>query len=84
MCALAGLLTGREVARAMVARGRAQHHDFRTGASASLRGSEHYEARPDNGILRPDDIAETYWAIHAHPRSAWSYEVDLRPYEEPW
>jgi NAD(P)-dependent dehydrogenase (short-subunit alcohol dehydrogenase family) len=40
--------------------------------------------RPDDGLLKPDDIAETYWALHQQPRSAWTFEIDLRPWVEPW
>ena len=37
-----------------------------------------------DGALHPDAIAETYWQIHAQPRSAWAHEVDLRPWKEPF
>ena len=30
-----------------------------------------FESRPEDGVLRPDDIAESYWMIHNQPRSAW-------------
>jgi NAD(P)-dependent dehydrogenase (short-subunit alcohol dehydrogenase family) len=43
-----------------------------------------YEARMPDGILRPDDIADAYWRLHDQPRSAWTFEMDLRPYKEPW
>src|SRR5205807_2176280 len=33
-----------------------------------------------DGALPPDAVAETYWQIHCQPRSAWSFEVDLRPW----
>ncbi len=42
------------------------------------------EARPADSILAPDDIAETYWALHAQRRSAWTFEADLRPWTERW
>jgi NAD(P)-dependent dehydrogenase (short-subunit alcohol dehydrogenase family) len=32
--------------------------------------------------LAPDDIAEAYWQLHAQPRSAWTQELDLRPWVE--
>ena len=31
----------------------------------------------------PDAIAETYWQLHLQHPSAWSLEVDLRPWNEP-
>jgi len=132
MCALAGFLTGREVARRMVSRKRGTI--LFTGATASVRGSNGFSAfaggkhalralaqsmakelmpqnihvahviidgpidtewtrqrfpeivkeRPGDGLLQPDDIAETYWAIHNQKRSAWTFETDVRPWVEPW
>ena len=41
-------------------------------------------SRPADGILSPDDIAENYWMLHRQPRSAWTQELDLRPWDEPW
>jgi NAD(P)-dependent dehydrogenase (short-subunit alcohol dehydrogenase family) len=32
--------------------------------------------------LTPDAIAEAYWALHLQHRSAWSHEIDLRPWAE--
>ena len=40
--------------------------------------------RPKDGLLQPDDIAESYWALHAQKRSAWTFEIDVRPFVEPW
>ena len=40
--------------------------------------------RPADGILAPDDIAENYWLLHNQPRSAWTHEIDMRPWVEPW
>ena len=40
--------------------------------------------RPEDGLLIPEDIAETYWAIHSQKRSAWTFETDVRPWVEPW
>jgi NAD(P)-dependent dehydrogenase (short-subunit alcohol dehydrogenase family) len=37
--------------------------------------------RPDS-MLDPDAIAETYLAILKQPRSAWTWEVELRPWVE--
>jgi NAD(P)-dependent dehydrogenase (short-subunit alcohol dehydrogenase family) len=37
---------------------------------------------PVEGMLKPADIAEVYYAIHQQPRSAWTFEVDLRPWAE--
>ena len=130
MACFAGFLTGREVARRMVARGRGTI--LFTGATAGLRGSanfaafagakhalralaqsmarelgpknihvahvvvdgaidtdfirenfpERYALRQQDGILKPDSIAEAYWMLHRQPRDAWTHELDLRPYME--
>ena len=40
------------------------------------------EQRGPDGMLHPDAIADTYWAVHKQHRSAWSHEIDLRPYKE--
>jgi NAD(P)-dependent dehydrogenase (short-subunit alcohol dehydrogenase family) len=45
---------------------------------------ESFEARPADGILQPDDIAEIYWHLHNQPKSAWTFEADVRPYAESW
>ena len=36
----------------------------------------------DDSMLEPDAIAETYMAVLNQHRSAWSLEVDLRPWKE--
>ena len=38
-------------------------------------------AAPDS-LLDPDAIAETYWHVMHQHRSAWSWEVELRPWVE--
>jgi NAD(P)-dependent dehydrogenase (short-subunit alcohol dehydrogenase family) len=43
-----------------------------------------YTLREKDGILNPDHIAEAYWQIHRQPRTAWTHELDLRPWVEPW
>ena len=37
--------------------------------------------KPDS-MLAPDAIAESYWHIVQQPRSAWTWEVELRPWVE--
>jgi len=132
MCALAGFLVGREVAKRMLER--QQGTILFTGASASLRGNsgfaafaggkhalralaqcmsrelspqgihvahvvvdgliendatkeflpDLYASKGDDGIIQPDDLAEVYWQLHSQPRTAWTFEQDVRPYVEPW
>jgi NAD(P)-dependent dehydrogenase (short-subunit alcohol dehydrogenase family) len=132
MGALGGFLMGREVARAMLSRGRGTI--VFTGATASMRGGigycafagakhalralaqsmarelgpqgihvahvvvdgaidtpfiaenfpERYAKKSEDGILSPEAIAENYWTLHCQPRSAWTHELDLRPWTETW
>jgi NAD(P)-dependent dehydrogenase (short-subunit alcohol dehydrogenase family) len=37
---------------------------------------------PPDAMLATDAIAEVFWQIHAQPRSAWTFETDLRPWAE--
>lgn len=39
-------------------------------------------ARGADAMLHPDAIAEAYWQLHRQPRSAWTQELDLRPWVE--
>jgi NAD(P)-dependent dehydrogenase (short-subunit alcohol dehydrogenase family) len=43
---------------------------------------ERYALKEEDGILNPDHIAEAYWQLHCQPRSAWTHELDLRPWLE--
>ncbi len=38
--------------------------------------------RGEDGMLHPDHIARTYLDIHRQHRSAWTWEVELRPWVE--
>ena len=40
--------------------------------------------KSEDGILDPEAIAENYWQLHCQPRSAWTHELDLRPWIENW
>ena len=35
-------------------------------------------------ILKPEAIAQSFLWLHNQPRSAWSHEIDLRPWKEAW
>jgi NAD(P)-dependent dehydrogenase (short-subunit alcohol dehydrogenase family) len=132
MACLAGFLTGREAARAMVPRGRGAI--LFTGATASVRGAAGFSAfagakhglralaqslarelgpkglhvahvvvdgaidgefirglmpdaaekRKREEILAPDEIARNYVWLYRQKRSAWTFEMDLRPWTETW
>lgn len=36
------------------------------------------------GLADTDGVADTYWWVHRQPPSAWSNEVELRPFSETW
>ena len=46
------------------------------------RAPERIKAAGENGMLNPCEIANTYWQLHCQHPSAWSFEIDLRPYKE--
>ena len=39
-------------------------------------------SRPPDALLDPVHIAEAWVQLHRQPRSAWSHEIDLRPWVE--
>ena len=41
-----------------------------------------YALKQKDGILQPDAIADAYWFVHSQHKSAWTHELDLRPYME--
>jgi len=48
-----------------------------------LVGDSEFETmRAQGRLIQPDDVAATYWMLHTQPRSAWSHEIDLRPFCE--
>jgi len=46
------------------------------------RMAERVKELPADGMLATDAIAELFWQLHAQPRSAWTFEADLRPWAE--
>jgi NAD(P)-dependent dehydrogenase (short-subunit alcohol dehydrogenase family) len=38
----------------------------------------------EDTILKPEDIAASYVWLHNQKRSAWTHELDLRPWKETW
>ena len=38
--------------------------------------------RGEGGLLEIDAIAEAYWQLHLQHTSAWTQELDLRPFKE--
>lgn len=52
-----------------------------------IRASEGDEALanldPDR-LMRPEAVADAYWALYQQPRDAWSSEMEIRPAGEKW
>lgn len=42
----------------------------------------HYPQLKDEDLLKPEAIAETYWHIAHQDRSAWTTELEVRPFKE--
>lgn len=40
--------------------------------------------KPDAFFIKPDDVADTAFWLTRQPRSAWSFEVEARPFGETW
>ena len=52
------------------------------GGILKLPADERAAGRGEDGMLHPDEIARTYLNIHRQHRSAWTWEVELRPWME--
>jgi NAD(P)-dependent dehydrogenase (short-subunit alcohol dehydrogenase family) len=35
-------------------------------------------------LMSPDSVAGAYWQLYQQPRSAWSSEMEIRPFSEKW
>ena len=60
-------------------------HVAHTIIDGGIDGERLRSRRPDmdaSGLLNIDAIAESYWHIHRQHPSAWTQELDLRPYKE--
>ena len=40
--------------------------------------------KPDDFFMDPDEIAESVYFLTQQKKSAWTFELDLRPYKEKW
>lgn len=55
-----------------------------TAFTRDRKGDQYETLKAQGGILDPVAIAENYWSLHCQPRSAWTQELDLRPWVESW
>ena len=46
-------------------------------------GAAALAAQPDL-LMPPEAVAEAYWALYNQPKSAWTFEQEIRPYGEKW
>jgi NAD(P)-dependent dehydrogenase (short-subunit alcohol dehydrogenase family) len=54
------------------------------GERAHRQFSRFVAAKGWDGLLNLDAIAQTYWVVHQQHPSAWTHELDLRPFKEPF
>jgi len=45
---------------------------------------ERFPQIKDDDMLKPSAIAESYWHLAHQDKSAWTYELDVRPFKEKW
>jgi NAD(P)-dependent dehydrogenase (short-subunit alcohol dehydrogenase family) len=45
---------------------------------------ERYTDKPDDFFIKPTAIADEAWHVAHQDRSAWSFNVEIRPFREPW
>jgi NAD(P)-dependent dehydrogenase (short-subunit alcohol dehydrogenase family) len=76
--ALRGL--AQSMARELSPQGIHVAHAVIDGGIRSARRAEPAD-KPDS-LLDPDAIAESYWHLLQQPRSAWAWEIELRPWVE--
>ena len=54
------------------------------GDRAQANFGNYLEKLSEDGALQPAAIADAYWMVHSQHRSAWTHELDLRPFLENW
>jgi NAD(P)-dependent dehydrogenase (short-subunit alcohol dehydrogenase family) len=54
------------------------------GEYAAAKFPDYVRSKGENGLLAVDAIADAYWALYRQPPSAWTHELDLRPFKEPF
>ncbi|HVQ62354.1 MAG TPA: SDR family NAD(P)-dependent oxidoreductase [Burkholderiales bacterium] len=78
--ALRGL--AQSMARELAPKGLHVAHFVIDGGIAQGPGDARAKDRGADGMLLPDEIARNYLHVHRQHRSAWTWEVELRPWVE--
>jgi len=52
------------------------------GEKVRTHFSQYIDSLGEDGALRIEAIADAYMALHHQHRSAWTQEIDLRPFKE--
>jgi hypothetical protein len=52
------------------------------GDIVNTRFPQAKERLGDDGMLSIDAIADAYWSLHVQRPTAWTLELDVRPYKE--
>lgn len=48
------------------------------------RTRERMPDKPESFFVQPAAVAESAWWLTQQPRSAWSFEIEARPFGEKW
>ena len=59
-------------------------HVIIDGVIDTPRTRQYLPDEPDEYFLKSDDIADAVYALSQQKRSAWTFEIDLRPFGEAW
>ena len=78
--ALRGL--AQSMARELAPKGIHVAHFVIDGGISQGTGDARAKDRGADGMLLPDEIAKSYLAVHRQHRSAWTWEIELRPWVE--
>ena len=50
----------------------------------SREGDQALANLPPDRLMRPEAVADAYWALYQQPRDAWAFEMEIRPFGEKW
>lgn len=55
------------------------------GKMVGVKWQEFLDAKGEDGIIDPADLAEVYWTLAHQPKNCWTHEMDVRPHSDrPW